>query len=146
MTHLVRALPPLGALGRALLLPALVVTLSDCSLTAGGPEYVEVSVSATEDGSVETVQRCTPLPVMPGGHAAQDLTFADAFHARVDATRDRVNITFVGINDPELANETISRESLENGFAITDLRIETIEGRRFTVVISSACPSSMTEP
>ena len=117
-----------------------------CSLTAGGPEYLEVLLSATEDGSAEAVERCTPVPVMPGAHAARDVTFVDAFHARVDATRDRVIVTFVGINDPELANETISHDALESGFAVTDLRVETTEGRRFTLLISSSCPSSEMDP
>jgi len=145
MTGFAKAFPA-RAVGRALLLPALAVALSNCALTAGGPEYLEVSLSATEDGSAETVQRCTPVPVMPGAHAAREVTFADAFHARVDASRDRVIVTFIGIDDPELANETISREALENGFAVTDLRVETTGGRRFTVTISSSCPTSMDPP
>lgn len=40
---------------------------------------------------------------------------------------------------PEVANRTIPRQSLEAGFAETDLRVETLDGRRFTVSLTSSC-------
>jgi len=146
VTPVVGAFPVTGCVSRVLVLAVLAVALIDCAFSAGGPEYLEVSVSATEDGTVQTVQRCTPVPVMPGAHAAREHAFGDAFRARIDASRDLVTITFVGINDPELANKAFSRDSLESGFAISDLRVETTAGRRFTVAITSACPVSTSGP
>jgi hypothetical protein len=116
--------------------------VAGCADTAGGPQYLSLSVSALEDGSAETMSRCTPMPIMPGGRTSRDLTFVNAFGARVEATRDRVNVTFTGILEPDLVNRTLPRETLEDGFGESGLRVETVTGRRVTVGLTCPCPSS----
>jgi hypothetical protein len=121
---------------------ALGLVLSACNTTAGGPEYIEFGISAIEDAGDEYPQTCTPVPVMPGGHTMHEVPFGGFFSARVDARRDDVEVTFSGISLPEVAHRVIPRAALEQGYAETDLRIETLEGRRFTVLLTSSCKAS----
>jgi hypothetical protein len=116
-----------------------------CSTSAGGPEYVEFGVGAIEFGGDQYPLRCTPMPVMPGGHTVLEVSFDGAFSARLDAMRHQVDVTFSGINVPEVKNRSIPRAAMEDGYAETDLEIETLEGRQFTVLLAT-CSSSTTMP
>jgi hypothetical protein len=118
---------------------SLCLALAGCTTSAGGPEYVDFGISASENAGDSYPQVCTPMPIMPGGHTLRDIPFGDAFSATVDATRDRVAVTFDGINVPETANRAIPRQALVDGYAVSDLAIETLEGRRFTVTLVSPC-------
>ncbi len=120
--------------------------LSACSTSAGGPEYIEFGVGALEFDGDEYPLRCTPMPVMPGGHTVLEVGFDGAFSARLDAMRHQVDVTFSGINVPEVANRSIPRAAMEDGYAETDLRIETLEGRRFTVLLATCGSSTTTMP
>jgi hypothetical protein len=121
---------------------ALLFGLSACTHTAGGPEYIEFGIAAIEDVGESYPQVCTPVPVMPGARTVHDVPFGGAFSAKVEAERDQVDVTFSGINVPEVANRSIPRAALENGYAETDLRVEALDGRRFTVLLTASCGAS----
>jgi hypothetical protein len=108
-----------------------------CSPSAGGPEYLDVRVSAVEDGSTEPQTFCVPVPVMPGGRTSRERSFANAFTTKIDASRDRIIIVFLGILRPELFNADIGAAELaDDSYTDSDLRVETPGGRRFTVDIA----------
>jgi hypothetical protein len=131
-----RRAAPKGA-GRAALLVAL--GLASCDTSAGGPEYIELAVIVTPDGDVESPQTCLPVPMMPGGRTATDARFEPGFSVHLEAERDRVDVTFQGIFEPEAARRTLSRAVLEDGFAESDIRVETLDGGRATVLLVAPC-------
>jgi hypothetical protein len=133
------ALRVLAVGGRSLLLFGLVVGLADCDTSAGGPEYPDLGIIVTPDGDVESPQTCLPVPVMPGGRTAKDVTFEPGFSVHLEAERDRVVVTFQGILDPSSANRTLSREALVNGYAEPDIRVETTDHARATVLLVAPC-------
>jgi hypothetical protein len=122
-----------------LALPALALGLADCNTSAGGPEYVELAVIVTPDGDVESPETCLPVPMMPGGRTAKDARFDPGFTVHMEAERDRVDVTFQGILDPASANRSLSRAALEDGFAENDIRVETVDGGRATVLLVAPC-------
>jgi hypothetical protein len=136
----------LAAGGRSLLLVALAVGLADCDTSAGGPEYPDLAVIVTPDGDVESPQACLPVPVMPGGRTAKDVTFEPGFSVHMEAERDRVEVTFQGILDPSAANRTISREALVNGYAEHDIRVETLDGGATVQLVSPCRPETDAGP
>jgi hypothetical protein len=123
--------------GRAALLMAL--GLASCDTSAGGPEYIQLAIIVTPDGDVESPQTCLPVPIMPGGRTAKDARFEPGFTVHLEAERDRVDVTFDGIIDPEGANRSLSRAVLEDGFAESDIRVETLAGARATVLLVAPC-------
>lgn len=122
----------------AVLLPALVLGLADCDTSAGGPEYVELGILVTPDGEAESPETCLPVPMMPGGRTAKDVSFEPGFSVHLEAERDRVDVTFQGIIDPASANRALSRAALEDGFA-ENIRVETLDGGRATVLLVAPC-------
>lgn len=137
MTSITKAFAPRALY--AVLLPALVLGLADCDTSAGGPEYVELAIIVTPDGEAESPQTCLPVPMMPGGRTAKDVTFEPGFSVHMEAERDRVDVTFQGIIDPASANRALSRAVLEDGFAENDIRVETLDGGRATVLLVAPC-------
>lgn len=118
---------------------ALALVLASCETSAGGPEYVELAVIVTPDGGEESPQTCLPLPMMPGGRTEKDASFEPGFGVHLEADRDRVDVTFLGIVDPASANRSISRTVLEDGFSENDLRVETLDGARASVLLVAPC-------
>src|SRR5262245_44281932 len=102
----------LERVARLLLLAALPLGLANCDTSAGGPEYLDLAIVVTPDGGVESPQACLPMPVMPGGRSAKDVTFEPGFSVHLEADRDRVDVTFQGILDPASANRALSRDTL----------------------------------
>jgi hypothetical protein len=137
MTIITKALLRRGLYAAALAL--LTFSLAACDTAAGGPEYVELAVIVTPDGEAESPQTCLPVPMMPGGRTAKDARFEPGFSVHLEADRDRVDVTFQGIVDPASANRSLSRGVLEDGFAENDLRVETPEGGRATVLLVAPC-------
>jgi hypothetical protein len=113
--------------------------LAGCDTTAGGPEYVELAVIVTPDGGVESPQVCLPVPMLPGGRTAKDARFEPGFGVHLEADRDSVEVRFNGIIEPELANRSLSRTILEDGFSENDIRVETLDGGRATVLLVAPC-------
>jgi hypothetical protein len=144
-----RALPPIPraveGFARASLLAAFALGLAHCDTSAGGPEYVELAVIVTPDGGEESPQTCLPVPVMPGGRTAKDASFEPGFSVHMEAVRDRVDVTFQGILDPASANRSLSREVLLDGFAENDIRVETTDGGRATVLLVAPCRPDVEE-
>jgi hypothetical protein len=128
-----------GSKLRALGLTALAIGLAGCDTSAGGPEYVELAVIVTPDGEMELPQVCLPVPMMPGGRTAKDARFEPGFTVHLEAERDSVTVTFQGIYEPELANRSLSRTTLEDGFSENDIRVETLDGGRATVLLVAPC-------
>lgn len=127
---------------RTLHLPLIVAwaaALASCETSAGGPEYVELAVIVTPEGGDESPQTCLPVPMMPGGRTAKDASFDPGFGVHLEATHDRVDVTFLGIVDPASANRSLGREVLENGFAANDIMVETTSGDRATVLLVAPC-------
>jgi hypothetical protein len=144
-----RAVPTLrrvlhGA-ARPLLLAAFALGLAHCDTSAGGPEYIELAIIVTPDGGEESPQTCLPVPVMPGGRTAKDASFEPGFSVHMEAVRDRVDVTFQGILDPGSANRSLSREVLLDGFAESDIRVETTDGGRATVLLVAPCRPEVEE-
>jgi hypothetical protein len=129
----------LAGSGRATWLVLLAVGLSSCDTTAGGPEYVQLAVIVTPDGDAELPQACLPLPMMPGGRTAKTTRFEPGFTVQMEAERDRVDVTFHGIIEPELANRSLSRALLEDGFSESGIRVETLDQGRATVLLVAPC-------
>jgi hypothetical protein len=113
--------------------------LVGCNFTAGGPEYVQLAVIVTPDGGAESPETCLPLPMMPGGRTVKDARFEPGFSVHLAAERDRVDVTFHGIKDPAAANRSLSRATLEGGFSERDIRVETADGSRATVLLVAPC-------
>jgi hypothetical protein len=120
-------------------LPALALWLCGCDTTAGGPEYVELAVIVTPDGERESPQTCLPVPMMPGARTVKDARFEPGFNVHLEADRDHVEVTFQGILDPASANRSLSRAVLEDTFVENDLRVETPDGGRATVLLVAPC-------
>jgi hypothetical protein len=146
MTRLLRSLSrPFRGAGRACVLAAFALGLAHCDTSAGGPEYLELGVIVTPDGGEPSPQTCLPVPVMPGGHTAKDASFEPGFSVHLDAVPDRVTVTFQGILDPSSANRSLPSEALEGGFAEDDIRVETTDGGRATVLLVAPCRPEIDE-
>jgi len=124
---------------RGLLMAAgAVLGLGACSTTAGGPEYYEIGLSASNGQGLEGTQACTPMPVMPGAKVARDVSLFGVFGAHVAGDRDVFTVRFVGVVDAKAVAQTVKREALTGGYA-NSFDVEATSGEHFTVALVSPC-------
>ncbi len=130
-TFYFRELTTLSVLG-------LAWSLVGCSSSAGGPEYYEIGLFATDGQGMETDQACTPVPVMPGASVGRDVSLFGAFGAHVGASRDLVTVRFVGVTDPQAVDQDVTRQALGGGYA-NSFDVQATSGEHFTVALISPC-------
>lgn len=116
-----------------------------CSTSPGGPEYTELGIRAEDGANVVLGSACTPLPVLPGGTVVRDVTLAPDLSAHVLARRDSVEVTLLGVGDPETTHRTFAQETLYGGFVET-LPVTTDNGAHYTLSFIAPCDPTQAPP
>jgi hypothetical protein len=120
-------------------LPFLFGFVVACSTSAGGPDYTQLELTATDAAGSETDRFCVTLPVLPGARSERTFHFAGGFDATTRADRDGIEIAWHGaVNAPPVT--LLTAERLERDYA-SSLEVRTAGAGSFVLALTAPCSS-----
>lgn len=108
-----------------------------CSSSAGGPDYSEISIRATDASGNQSSSECVTLPVLSGSVVARNITVAEGIQVEVRADRFQANVAIhsaAGVDE-----RSYTQDQIHTGF-VESFDTVNAQGSEFEVAVVAPCP------